>query len=74
MKTSHSRAKKAASFTLKVGDPLPEGSKFVRWVLTNGEEEPPNFIDIVEGFHPDYYFRDGKYLGADQGGVEPLFA
>lgn len=60
-------------FTIATGETLPAGAKFTRWVLTNGEEEPANFIDIVEGYHPDNYFRDGKYLGADEAGVEPQF-
>lgn len=60
-----------STFTLSIGDKLPAGAKFVRWMLTNGQEEPGNFIDTVEGYHPDYYFRDGRYLGPDQHGVEP---
>lgn len=59
--------------TLTIGAALPAGAKFIRWDLTNGEEKPANFSDIVEGYHPDNYFRDGKYLGADEAGVEPVF-
>lgn len=62
------------TFILAAGDALPSGAKFVRWALTNGEPEPSNFIDIVEGYHPDFYFRAGKYLGPDEAGVEPEFA
>lgn len=61
------------TFTLAIGDTLPAGAKFDRWVLTNGQEEPSNFIDVVEGYHPDNYFRSGKYIGADEAGVEPQF-
>lgn len=60
-------------FTLVAGESLPVGAKFVRWALTNGEEEPANFIDIVEGYDPDNYFRDGRYLGPDGAGVEPMY-
>jgi hypothetical protein len=64
----------SSSFTLAVGDSLPAGAKFLRWVLTNGQEKPSNFEGLVEGYHPDYYFRDGKYLGPDESGVEPEFS
>ena len=61
-------------FVLNIGETLPAGAKFVRWTLTSGEEKPSNFSDIVEGYHPDYYFRDGKYIGADNAGVEPVWS
>jgi hypothetical protein len=48
---------------------------FARFSLTNGEPEPANFTDIIEGYHPDNYFaiNDGRYLGPDEAGVEPLY-
>ncbi len=64
---------KTTETTLEIGATLPKGAKFIRWALTNGEEEPENFADIVEGYHPDNYFRNGAYLGADESGVEPVF-
>lgn len=61
------------TFILSLGDALPDGAQFDRWVVTNGDEEPANLCDITAGYHPDNYFRDGKYLGPDNQGVEPQF-
>lgn len=58
---------------LNAGQTLPVGAKFARWQLVGGVEKPSNFEDIVGGYHPDYYFRDGKYLGPDEAGVEPVW-
>ena len=30
--------------------------------------------DCIDGYSYLDYFRDGRYLGADQDGIEPMFA
>ncbi len=42
--------------------------KLIGW-QRNGEAIP-----TPDGIHAEDYFRDGKYLGPDEDGVEPVFA
>ncbi len=65
--------KHTQNIILTAGEKLPVGAKFSRWTLTNGQAQPSNFENIVESYHPDNYFRGGKYLGADEAGVEPVW-
>ena len=39
-----------------------------------GWKQAGEIIETPEGINVADYFRDGEYLGADQDGVEPIFA
>ena len=41
---------------------------FAGWLTEDGE-----FAECVDGLHYADFFRDGRYLGADADGVQPLF-
>ena len=44
---------------------------FTGWMAPDERNCAP---DVVEGYHPDYYFAaDGSYKGPDEHGVEPTW-
>ncbi len=57
---------------------LTQGTKYDRselkltgWTSPDPKDSAP---DVVEGYHVDYYFdSEGRYKGADEFGVEPIF-